>query len=287
MSETAANLSNSSIEPSYPSPTNPYPSPIPINPSFTQTSNPPTAPSPAHVAIHIPDQQPRRFSTASGVGDTPEDADTPAGRTSRVRLVSQESLLGFGSFGIRDRVRHLLENERYKDYLRKGKERAVLWKNRRDVIMFGLSLLYLIICAYCTYLSNSYADRVNTNAHLAPDEKYVAPDVLLDATYPAYASNHWIPRDIADILVRICLILMIVRAITLGTASCTVLRRIAIILGSLYLFRAPLVSLTVLPSPWRECVAQYEENMGLDALVMLAQMRAACGDVFYRYVGIS
>jgi len=170
------------------------------------------------------------------------------------------------------------ENESFFD---KIKTYIIVYRNNRDVVFTLYSALWFFFCTYVVCLANSYADRTNTNVINDSDNDYVAPDVILKPTHQFYLENQWIPRDIADILVRATSGLIILRALTLKCYSLTVARRILLVMGFVYLLRACVIPLTVLPTPWVTCKKNYYDNIFYDALLLELQVRVACGDVFF------
>jgi len=52
-------------------------------------------------------------------------------------------------------------------------------------------------------------------------------------------------------------------------------------MGFVYLLRACFIPLTVLPTPWVTCKKGYKDNIFYDAFLIVLQIRAACGDVFF------
>jgi hypothetical protein len=130
-------------------------------------------------------------------------------------------------------------------------------------------------------LANSYADRINTNVNKIYDQPYVAPDVILQPSNAFFEKNLWIPRSIADYIFITSAALIIIRALTLISYSLTVTIRNLLIMGFVYLLRACFIPLTVLPTPWLNCKKTYKENIFYDALLIVLQVRAACGDVFF------
>ena len=153
---------------------------------------------------------------------------------------------------------------------------------RKDIYLLLMAIAYFILCTYIVCIANSYADRVNTNAFLSDDKKYIAPDEIQDSLYDDFMNAKWLPQDLPDLLVRLSVALILLRGLSLGSMSAVVLRRVLFVMGSTYLLRAPFVASTVLPSPWRDCVTQYRPNILYDALLLLLQTRLACGDVFFR-----
>ncbi|KAJ3180373.1 hypothetical protein HDU85_004078 [Gaertneriomyces sp. JEL0708] len=156
-----------------------------------------------------------------------------------------------------------------------------LWINQRDWILTIAAAVYLALCAYTAYVASSFAERRNPNSHLPAEERYIIPDLLMEATTNFYSSSHWMQQHIADTFVQLSVAFIVIRCITLGRKSFTVLRRAAYLLGSLYLFRSPVIVLTLLPQPNRECEVGYKDNIGLDAIYLMGQTRQSCGDVFY------
>jgi len=158
-----------------------------------------------------------------------------------------------------------------------------VYRNNRDIIFTFYAAVYFFICTYIVSLTNSYADRVNTNVNnKVNDTDYVAPDALLKTANKIYENNLWIPRPIADYIVRTSAALIILRALTLKSYTLTVTRRILLVMGFVYLLRACFIPLTVLPTPWVTCKKGYKDNIFYDAFLIVLQIRAACGDVFFR-----
>jgi len=169
--------------------------------------------------------------------------------------------------------------------LKKVAPYLIVYKNNRDIIFTLYSAIWFFFCTYVVCLTNSYADRTNTNVNLeGDDEPYVAPDIFLNLFENSKNSFEWvrnIPQDTADFIVRTSAALIILRALTLKSNSLTVTRRILLIMGFLYLLRACFIPLTVLPTPWITCEKTYKSNIFYDAILLVFQLRAACGDVFY------
>lgn len=156
-----------------------------------------------------------------------------------------------------------------------------LWRDKKDFYLTVLAFFYAVFGTFCACLSNSYADRVSTNNKVPISEKYSAPDVLLDTLRPYFYSHRWIPRNIPDIFVVVSGLMALGLCLTRKERTCLVLRRYLVILGTLYLLRSPMIALTVLPAPMLYCVADYDENIWYDTLLLMAQMRVSCGDVFF------
>jgi len=170
-----------------------------------------------------------------------------------------------------------------KSYMERIKSYLMIYRNNRDIVFTLYSAIWFFFCTYVVCLANSYADRVNTNVNNNNDEMdYIAPDIILKPTHEYFIENKWIPRDIADLLVRGSAALIIIRALTLKCYSLTVTRRILLVMGFLYLLRACFIPLTVLPTPWVDCKKKYKDNIFWDALLLELQIRVACGDVFFR-----
>lgn len=167
--------------------------------------------------------------------------------------------------------------------LEKIKPYLVIYRNNRDIIFTLYAAIWFLFCTYVVSLSNSYADRTNTNVNNNyNDTDYIAPDALLGTANKIYENNTWIPRPIADYIVRTSAALIIIRALTLKSYTLTVTRRILYVMGFVYLLRACFIPLTVLPTPWVTCEKGYEDNIFYDAFLIVLQVRAACGDVFFR-----
>jgi len=167
--------------------------------------------------------------------------------------------------------------------LNKIKPYLKLYRNNRDIVFTLYSAIWFFFCTYFVSLTNSYADRVNTNVNNSEIDgvDYIAPDIILKPAHKYYKEHKWIPRDIADLLVRFSAAIIIIRALTLKNFSLTVTRRILLIMGFLYLLRACFIPLTVLPTPWVDCKKKYKDNIFWDALLLVLQIRVACGDVFF------
>lgn len=166
--------------------------------------------------------------------------------------------------------------------LEKIKPYLVIYRNNRDIIFTLYAAIWFLFCTYVVSLSNSYADRTNTNVNNNyNDTDYIAPDALLGTANKIYENNTWIPRPIADYIVRTSAALIIIRALTLKSYTLTVTRRILYVMGFVYLLRACFIPLTVLPTPWVTCEKGYEDNIFYDAFLIVLQVRAACGDVFF------
>ncbi|ORX79063.1 hypothetical protein BCR32DRAFT_269676 [Anaeromyces robustus] len=167
----------------------------------------------------------------------------------------------------------------------KIKPYLIVYRNNRDIIFTLYSAIWFFFCTYVVSLANSYADRTNTNVNLeAEEEPYIAPDVFLTLFKNSKKAFDWvqaIPEDIADTIVRTSAALIICRALTLKSMSLTVTRRVLLIMGFLYLLRACFIPLTVLPTPWVTCQKAYKPNIFYDAILLVLQLRVACGDVFY------
>jgi len=177
-----------------------------------------------------------------------------------------------------------ISNSENKSLYDKIKEYFKVYRNNRDIVFTLYSAVWFLFCTYVVCLANSYADRTNTNVINEGDptkEDYVAPDMILQHAQQFFDKNDWIPRNIADILVRCSAILIILRALTLKSYSLTVSRRIFLVMGFVYLLRACFIPLTVLPTPWTECIKGYHDNIFWDALLLELQLRMACGDVFF------
>jgi len=157
-----------------------------------------------------------------------------------------------------------------------------IYRNNRDIILTLYAAIWFFFCTYLVSLANSYADRINTNVNNTEEDiDYVAPDALLETANKFFTDNTWIPRSIADYLVRFTAGLIILRALTLKSYTLTVSRRILYVMGFVYLLRACFIPLTVLPTPWVTCKKDYKDNIFYDALLIVFQIRAACGDVFF------
>ncbi|KAG4106764.1 hypothetical protein H8356DRAFT_1025370 [Neocallimastix lanati (nom. inval.)] len=175
----------------------------------------------------------------------------------------------------------IIQSEETKTWIEKIKPYLKIYRNNRDIIFTFYAAVWFFICTYIVSLANSYADRINTNVNKIYDQPYVAPDVILQPSNAFFEKNLWIPRSIADYIVRTSAALIIIRALTLKSYSLTVTRRILLIMGFVYLLRACFIPLTVLPTPWLNCKKTYKENIFYDALLIVLQVRAACGDVFF------
>ncbi|KAJ3268275.1 hypothetical protein HK104_005417, partial [Borealophlyctis nickersoniae] len=154
------------------------------------------------------------------------------------------------------------------------------WRDRRDLGLLLLSGFYFIVCIYIVALANAYADRVNPNHNKPPDTRYVSPDLLMDATNPWFERSS-IPKDISDITVGISAFLLVGFAVTRGIAAATLLRRGLLIIGTLYLGRAPYMIFTEFPPPLRTCFTEINSNFGIDSLLLFSGRRVDCGDTFY------
>ncbi|KND04722.1 uncharacterized protein SPPG_00429 [Spizellomyces punctatus DAOM BR117] len=160
------------------------------------------------------------------------------------------------------------------------KPRVKLWRDKRDLGLLGLAVVYFIICIYLVAVANAFADRRNTNTNKPPDQRYVAPDPLLDATNPWYYRVH-LPQNLPDTCVLISGVLMVLFAITRGAAAVTLIRRALFIVGSLYLGRVPYMMLTNLPAPYIYCFTPVDSNFGKDTWLLFSGRRVDCGDTFY------
>ncbi|ORX58544.1 hypothetical protein BCR36DRAFT_318052 [Piromyces finnis] len=177
----------------------------------------------------------------------------------------------------------LIINDNKKTLFKKIKPYLIIYRNNRDIVFTLYAAIWFFFCTYVVCLANSYADRTNTNVINGNNNDYVAPDIILEFAHKFYLENEWIPRDIADLMVRTTSAFIIIRAITLKEYSFTVARRILLVMGFVYLLRACFIPLTVLPTPWVACEKTYkdDDNIFLDALLLELQLRVACGDVFF------
>ncbi|KAG5460464.1 MAG: hypothetical protein BJ554DRAFT_7485 [Olpidium bornovanus] len=168
-------------------------------------------------------------------------------------------------------------------FLQSAASYLVLWRNRRDVALTALAALYFLACAFCVCLANSYADRVAaaSAALLAGGRFYSAPDVLVDSMRDLYM-RHAAVRHLPDRLVFVAAGTGLLFCLGRARRSFALLRRYLVAAGSVYLLRAPFVAFTVLPSPFELCPVTYEEDVLYDAVLLLAQVRVSCGDVFFR-----
>lgn len=180
-------------------------------------------------------------------------------------------------FGSKQNIRQKLNN--FVQYV--VKYHLILARSKRDMLLLFYSFCYLFVCTFIVCLANTIADRTNTNAFKPASEKYVAPDLLLNSSYKVFESSTWIPKDIADIFVQTCFLMIIGRVLLMGRWTVTVIRRGFYIIGTLYLLRAPMVVLTVLPSPWVNCVTNVNSSLLAETMQLLSQQKLACGDVFF------
>ncbi|KAI9096129.1 hypothetical protein DFS34DRAFT_624068 [Phlyctochytrium arcticum] len=155
-----------------------------------------------------------------------------------------------------------------------------LWRDKRDILMLLGVLAYFVICIYLVAVANAFADRQNTNTNKPPNERYVAPDPLMDATDDWYKRK--LPQSLPDTCVVIAGGLLVLFAVTRGIAACTIVRRALFIVGSLYLGRVPYIMLTNFPAPWRECFTPVDySSFGYDTWLLFSGKRVDCGDTFY------
>ncbi|KAL1920653.1 uncharacterized protein VTP21DRAFT_1030 [Calcarisporiella thermophila] len=155
------------------------------------------------------------------------------------------------------------------------------WYSPRDGLhaLFP-GLVYFLICLYVACLANAYMDRKNGSNYLPASQRYRLPDPLMDSTYSGFQKSG-LPTNLADTLVTVCAGLILLRILLGGRRTCIIARRAFFVVGSMYLFRAPFIVMTVLPNPLFSCQPSPRDSVWYDALVLLSQSRVSCGDVFY------
>jgi hypothetical protein len=131
-------------------------------------------------------------------------------------------------------------------------------------------------------VGNSLADKLNVSNYLTEAQRaeLVLPDPLMQVSHPLYKKLNFSNRA-SDIAVAVSALVLFTRPLFLGRNCVTVVRRILIVLGTMYLLRAFTVSLTVLPNPFVECHSEREDNVLYNAALVITSQRVTCGDVFF------
>ncbi|KNE61821.1 hypothetical protein AMAG_07098 [Allomyces macrogynus ATCC 38327] len=260
------------------SPPTPAASP-PAVPDAVLLASSPTASAP--VPTHAADPVPARPGSAPAV---PTTAPRPTARTAATtanttaatlplpnslpRSISRVSAAHGGKPSHRAAVRQWLRT------------RWPFWRSFYDLQLTLGAFVFIVICTYITCLANSTVDRTNPNNLLPIDQRRPLDDPAMHATFKLYRETG-LPRNLSDTLVQLAAAMIILRGVTYGRYGCTVLRRAFYVGGIIYLLRAPTVLMTVLPNPLLDCVSHPNQNLFVDALLLLVQARYSCGDVFF------
>ncbi|KAI9219841.1 hypothetical protein BC828DRAFT_385096 [Blastocladiella britannica] len=156
-----------------------------------------------------------------------------------------------------------------------------LCDSHRDARLFAISWVYFSACSLVTCAANSLADRWNPNNALPVADRTVLMDSGMEWLGTLYRDRAAGPPDLSDWFVRLCAVLILLRAALSGRRAATVLRRSCFVGGTLYLLRAPTVLMTVLPNPLVNCTSEPHPNLLYDTVLLFLQRRSSCGDVFF------
>ncbi|KAJ9065189.1 hypothetical protein DSO57_1022223 [Entomophthora muscae] len=154
------------------------------------------------------------------------------------------------------------------------------WVSSREIPYTALAVMWFLLCTYIVCLANSYMDVNNPSVNRNDRSFSRLPDALIDWVYPTYKTWN-LPENLPDTLVQISTALMFLRIVLGGRKAATLMRRAMYVSGVVYLIRAPFIVMTALPNPLESCQSTPNPNHFYDALLLMAQLRYSCGDVFY------
>lgn len=155
------------------------------------------------------------------------------------------------------------------------------YHDKRDLIhAFFPGLVYLLVTVYYLSMINAYLDRVYYEYMKEGIYQVRLKDYLVDYFYPRYIAAG-VPWDLSDVFARICFACIVIFVLLGGKDTCWRFRRIGYLVGSMYFMRSFFVLTTHLPSALESCHPNPQYPFMYDALMIMIQARASCGDIFF------
>jgi len=150
-------------------------------------------------------------------------------------------------------------------------------------LIFGLA--WCFFCFYVNTIVQVETEHIENRTYpMSEESETYARHHFFGDSYQLFDLGFALFPPVTDIVADICVVALVVVTIIrflITKNRFVVLKRYALLLGTVFLFRSLTIVSTILPQPQKSCIATARGNVFLDGLMILLGQKKTCTDMFF------